>query len=109
MSFGDMSIWRNELFRNIRWRNVNWRDVILPITPYPNKKWGTRLLLDIRSYLISKIINPKKVKYPEYFLNINNVENEKRYFRNIASNYAIDKYNNLYIKYYKNNKKDKLD
>ena len=77
--------------------------------PYPNKKWGWRILLDIRSYLISKLINPKKVKYPEYILNINNVENEKRYFRNIASNYALDKCKNLYIKYYKNNKKDKLD
>lgn len=52
---------------------------------------------------------PKKVECPEYVLNKNNVEKEKSNFRNIASNYDLDKYNNLYIKYYKNNKKDKLN
>ena len=36
--------------------------------PYPNKKRGTRLLLDIRNYLISKSLNPKKVEYLDFIL-----------------------------------------
>ena len=77
--------------------------------PYPNKKQGSRLLFDIRNYLISRKINPKKFEYPGYILNNTNVENEKHYFRNIASNYDKDKNNHLYIKYYNNKKSDKLN
>ena len=45
-------------------------------------------------------------EYPKYIKNEqnDNKENVKRYFRRIASNYELDTNNELYIKYYKNNK-----
>ena len=74
---------------------------------YPNHPFGNNLLLYIRNYLISINKNKKFPEYPKYITkNNNNIENEKRYFRNIAKNYIIDDENNLYFKYYKN-KNDK--
>ena len=50
---------------------------------------------------ISKNINNKRSKYPEFIIKEkDNIENFKRYFRNIAKNYYIDEYSNLYFKYY---------
>lgn len=59
---------------------------------YPNHKQGDKLLMYIRNYLISREKNRAKPEYPMYINDKdNNVENEKRYFRNISNNYSIDK------------------
>jgi len=74
---------------------------------YPNNKYGDKLLIYIREYLISRKNSFRNPKYPDYiYENNEKIENNKRYFRMIAKHYEIDNYNNLYIKYFydKNNK-----
>ena len=69
---------------------------------YPNHPFGNNLLLFIRKYLISIQKNKKFPEYPNYISkNKNNIENEKRYFRNIAQNHIINDEKNFYFKYYK--------
>lgn len=66
---------------------------------YPNHPYGNNLLLYIRKYLISIQKNKKFPEYPKYICkNKYNIQNEKRYFRNIAQNYIIDEEKNLYFK-----------
>ena len=77
---------------------------------YLNAKNGNRILLDIRKYLISKKINKRPPDYPEYVCEeINNIDNCKRNFRNIAKNYELVKFNNLYIKYYSDKKNKNIN
>lgn len=56
-----------------------------------------------------RISNLKKErKLSKFIESSNNIESQKRYFRKIASNYVLDIYNDLYIKYY-NRKKFKIN
>jgi hypothetical protein len=69
--------------------------------PYPNHPKGKFLLIYIRNYLMKRKNKINKNLYPDYILNSKkNIENEKRYFRNIANNYELDKFNNLSFKFY---------
>ena len=73
---------------------------------YPNHVEGKNLLLFIMEYLISKKINIKKPKFPDYINNadIKDQSNLKYYFRRIASNYNVDDNNDLFFKFYIKNK-----
>ena len=72
---------------------------------YPNHPKGKYLLIYIRNYLMKKRNKTNKNLFPDYILNTKkNIENEKRYFRNISNNYELDKFNNLCIKYYPEHK-----
>jgi len=73
---------------------------------YPNNKEGKNMLLYARNYLIAKKYKNKENVYPKYIINsTGNIDNLKRYFRNIANNYKIDDNDNLLFKFYhKDNK-----
>ena len=64
---------------------------------YPNRKDGKNLLIHVRNYLLNKKLNKKNALYPRYITENNNIniDNEKKYFRNIAANYELDRNNNL--------------
>ena len=66
-------------------------------------------MLYIRNYLVSRKLNPKNPKYPCYITNepIENQPSLKRNFRRKASNYDLDKNNDLYYKYFRKNSKEK--
>ena len=69
---------------------------------YPNHKYSKFLLIYIRKYLIKKKSKIKKDLYPDYiYKNSKDIENKKRYFRGIASNYYVNDNNMLYYKYKK--------
>ena len=76
---------------------------------YPNNIHGDKLLFYIRNYLISRKLNPKNPKYPSYITreSIEVQPSLRRNFRRKASNYDLDKNNDLYYKYFRKNSKDK--
>lgn len=74
--------------------------------PLPGKYNSEHYLKYIREYLISKKTSYHNHKFPDFIKKAENIENAKKYFRNIASDYELDDDNNLYIKYY--NKKSSL-
>ena len=67
---------------------------------YPNVAHGDTMYNDIRNYLISKKNKSYRANYSYYIDNAIDSENQKRYFRNRASLYDINDYNELMAKVY---------
>ena len=83
------------------------KKICFPI--YTGYYLGYNYYKDKYIYLLSRLINIKKVIYPDFITDEGGgleLENKKRYFRNSLINYDLD---NNYILYFKNIKKDKKE
>ena len=57
---------------------------------YPSFAHGETMYNDILKYLLSKILKTYRADYPSYFLDAEDTENQKRYFRNKMNLFLIN-------------------